>query len=210
MYVMDKQTRISRLVRQFLGDRFSASTEERVQRWLIENRDDEEKNAASLDFWESLADAPTFLSRHSWLRVTAKAGIPTVKKVALVRRWASIAAAIAIPLMAVAGSLIYYAEVVRPKQETARVTAEKATVTEVVANDPLIFEGASVEEILGILERRFNVSITANEEFYHTGELYTVKFTRNESLDDILAILKEVIGEFEYTKTGNNILIISK
>ncbi len=203
---MDKQTRIFRLVRQFLGNRFSASTEERVQKWLIEDRDDEEKNAASLEFWESLAEAPVSLSRHSWERVKAKTGISTVKKVGFMRRWVSIAATIAIPLMVVAGGLIYYVEVVRPDRTTATVATEQV----IVANEPLIFDSANVENILKTLEHRFNVTITADEKFYRAGELYTVKFTRNENLDDILAILKEVIGEFEYTKTGNNILIISK
>ncbi len=84
---MDKQTRISRLVRQFLGDRFSAPTEERVQRWLVEERDDEEKEAASLEFWESLAEAPASLSRRSWERVKMKAGITAGRKrPTLVRR----------------------------------------------------------------------------------------------------------------------------
>ncbi len=177
---MDKQTRIGRLVRQFLGDRFSASTEQRVQRWLVEERDDEEKEAASLEFWESLAEAPASLSRRSWERVK----IPTQKRIGLRRCWASIAAAIAVPLMAVAGGLIYYVEVVRPEQEAARAAAEK-TATEVVANEPLIFEAASVEKILEKLEQRFDITITADEKFCHAGELYTVKFPRNDSLEDI-------------------------
>ena len=147
---MDKQTRIGRLVRQFLGDRFSASTEQRVQRWLVEERDDEEKEAASLEFWESLAEAPASLSRRSWERVAAKAGIAAGKRAALVRRWVGIAAAIAIPLVALTGGLVYYAGEMCPERKCGAITTEQTPAAEVGAGEPMIFEKVPCEaEVCG-------------------------------------------------------------
>ena len=70
----------------------------------------------------------------------------------------------------------------------------------------LIFTNASFDEIIHTLERRFNVSVTAGKHFAETSDkLYTVKFLKNENLDTILAILKDVIG-IPYQRNGNEII----
>jgi hypothetical protein len=218
---MDKQTRINRIVRQFLGGRFSASTEERVQRWLADPRDGEEKEAASLEFWDSLDPTPDLGAHRSWKRVAARAGLPTrgdgqparsantaPMRRPFVRRVAGIAASILIPLMAVAGGLIWYAGV-RERTTESEIAAVQ-TPAEVTLAEPLAFEGASVEEIFTALEGRFGVTIEAPETLLKDLERYTVKFPRGDGLDNILNILTDVIGHFEYTKTGSNITIITK
>jgi hypothetical protein len=219
---MDKQTRISRIVGQFLGGRFSAPTEERVQRWLVDPRDAEEKEAASLEFWDSLDPTPDLGAHRSWKRVAARAGLSargdgqparSTKTVPMrrpfVRRVAGIAASILIPLMAVAGGLIWRAEV-RERAAEAEIAAVQSAAAEVKLAEPLAFEGASVGEIFTALEERFGVTIEAPETMLGDPERYTVKFPRGDSFDDILNVLGDVIGEFEYIKTGNNITITNK
>lgn len=68
----------------------------------------------------------------------------------------------------------------------------------------LIFTDASFSEILQTLERRFNVSIESN--ITNPKELYTVKFLKNDSLDDVLNVLGEIIN-VKYKKQGNDIII---
>jgi len=207
---MDKQTRIGRIVARFLGGRFSAATEERVQRWLIEERDQAEKEAASLEFWHSL-DTRWELARRSWQRVAARAGLERTadsnKRLIAVRRWAGIAAAVAVPLAVVAGGLVWRAELKRAEAE--RVAVEVAA--EAARTAPLEFEGASVDEIFTALERRFDVLIVADAELRgRTDERYTVKFPKGDSLENILDVLGDVLGEFDYTRTGNTVTITAR
>jgi hypothetical protein len=218
---MDKPTRISRIVRQFLRGRFSASTEERVQRWLADPRDAEEKEAASLEFWDSLDPTPDLGAHRSWKRVAARAGLPTADQTAarsaktvpmrrpFVRRVAGIAASILIPLMAVAGGLIWRADV-RERAAEAEIAAVQTPAAEVKLAEPLMFEGAGVGEIFTALEERFGVTIEASETLLGDPERYTVKFPRGDSLDNILNVLTDVIGEFEYKKSEDKITIINK
>jgi hypothetical protein len=218
---MDKPTRIRRIVGQFLRGRFSAPTEERVQRWLIDPHDSEEKEAASLEFWNSLDPTPDLGAHRSWKRVAAKAGLSargdgqparSAKTVPMrrpfVRRVAGIAASILIPLMAVAGGLIWRAEVRERAAEAEIATVQSAAEVQLV--EPLAFEAASADEIFTALEERFGVTIEAPEAILKDPERYTVKFPRGDSLADILNVLRDVIGEYDYTKTGNNITIIIK
>lgn len=72
----------------------------------------------------------------------------------------------------------------------------------------LIFTDASFSEILQTLERRFNVSIESN--ITNPKELYTVKFFKNDSLDNVLNILSDVIGGFSVQKQENKIILNRK
>ncbi|MDR1200119.1 MAG: DUF4974 domain-containing protein [Tannerellaceae bacterium] len=71
-----------------------------------------------------------------------------------------------------------------------------------------VFNDASLKEILLSLERRFNMSITNNTAI-PASKLYTVRFLRNETLEEILNILQEVVG-FNYVKQENNIILNKK
>ena len=45
---------ITRILRKYLSGRFSSDTEERVQKWIIKDKDIEEKEKASLEYWNEL------------------------------------------------------------------------------------------------------------------------------------------------------------
>ncbi len=68
----------------------------------------------------------------------------------------------------------------------------------------LLFNNNSLTEIILTLERRFGVSIT-NQTAIPASRLYTVKFVRNETMDEVLQVLEDVIG-FNYQQNGTNII----
>lgn len=49
-----EKNNISEIVRRFLSDRFPRKTEERVQRWMIEETHTQDKERASLEYWDKL------------------------------------------------------------------------------------------------------------------------------------------------------------
>lgn len=69
----------------------------------------------------------------------------------------------------------------------------------------LIFVNASFREICQTLEKRFKVTITDRTEDAYT-QLYTVKFLKEESLEEIITVLQELIG-FTCHRQGNQLII---
>lgn len=83
-------------------------------------------------------------------------------------------------------------------------------ITEVPAADAdswitgkLIFTHAPFTEIIRTLERRYNVTFTTSINV-PASRRYTVRFLKNENLDEILTVLKEMIG-FRYRQEGTEI-----
>lgn len=72
----------------------------------------------------------------------------------------------------------------------------------------LIFTSASFTEILQTLERRYKI-IFDNTTSISSSKRYTVRFLKNESLDETLSILEDMIG-FSYQKKENRILLTDK
>lgn len=72
----------------------------------------------------------------------------------------------------------------------------------------LVFNDSSLKDILLALERRFDISIANNTAIPST-KLYTVKFLRNETPEEVLDILQEVVG-FSYQKDENGIVLTKK
>ncbi len=85
--------------------------------------------------------------------------------------------------------------------EVVQVPAEE---TDSWLSGQLLFHNSSLAEIIQTLERRFGVSIT-NQTKIPASKLYTVKFVRNETLDEILDVLEDVVG-FSYQREGTKIL----
>jgi hypothetical protein len=164
---------------------------------------------ASFEFWESLANSPDAMpclaDRRSWERVRARAGIGDVVPLRrpLVRKLVPVAASILVPLMAVAGGLMWYSEM---RQRAAESGVQEAAIETQAHSEPLIFSGATAAEIFAALERHFDAEITAAESLMVNAELYTVKFQRADSLDAVLGVLQEMIG-FDYKISDNKILI---
>ena len=69
----------------------------------------------------------------------------------------------------------------------------------------LIFTNATAGEIFRTLERHYNTTID-NEANIPVSKRYTVKFLKDEDLDEILNILKDIIG-FDYQQHENKIVL---
>ena len=60
-----KKSNISKIIKMFLSARFPSETEEKVQKWIIKDKNQQAKAKASLDFWNELdveADSNTYAS----------------------------------------------------------------------------------------------------------------------------------------------------
>lgn len=316
---------ITRIIRKYLSARFAPETEEKVQKWIIKEKDLEEKEKAAYCYWQELpatADSDTYSALN---RVNRRIGHK--KTIPLHRRMARIAAVL-IPLFIIAGGYVYYqsadnewietsvaygekkhfllpdgseiwlnagSTVEYPKTftdkrrlvrldgeayfsvkkdaskpfvvETSQISvkvlgtkfnvkayADDATVTttltsgkvevtppshssqilkpneqltydkntsdivitEIPAADTdswisgkLIFHNASFAEIRQTLERRYNVSINTDGLSIPASKRYNIRFLKNENLEEVLTVLKEMIG-FDYQKQGDRIEVIKK
>lgn len=60
-----KKSNISKIIKMFLSARFPSETEEKVQKWIIKDENQQAKAKASLDYWNELdieADSSTYAS----------------------------------------------------------------------------------------------------------------------------------------------------
>nr|WP_320059499.1 FecR domain-containing protein [uncultured Bacteroides sp.] len=106
--------------------------------------------------------------------------------------------------------------ILKPNQEIIFNKIDKSVLIKTVASEnihwkdgSLIFEDATFNDIVNTIERRYGASIDYNkQDFLYTP--YTIKFINNESLEDVLNILQDVVGDFEYKKENKRITIIQK
>lgn len=105
---MENKTKISVIIKRFLSQRFSPQTEERVQRWIIEDRNNEEKELASFEYWNELrnnVDPNTYIALE---RVNEKIGYVKRNRNNSIRRRISGVAAVLLPLLLIAGGYLFY------------------------------------------------------------------------------------------------------
>lgn len=103
--------------------------------------------------------------------------------------------------------------ILKPNEQlTFNIKTSTTTIDDVSPNETdawlsgqLIFTNASFSDIQQTLERKFNISITNNTTISPT-KTYTVKFLKDEQLNDILSILGEVMN-IKYQKQGNRLII---
>lgn len=70
-----KKSNISKIIKMFLSARFPSETEEKVQKWIIKDKNQQAKTKASLDFWNELdveADSTTYASLERVKRAPCK------------------------------------------------------------------------------------------------------------------------------------------
>lgn len=324
----EKNNRVSKIIRQFLGNRFSKETEEKVQRWIIEEGHSPEKEKASLEYWDTLDVKPDTATYQALKRVNQRTGFADRKTTIPLRRRLLRIAAVVIPALVLAGGIYYFSQqeqmiqVVTAYGETKQImlpdssevwlnsgstfqypsTFKKGTrhvslegeayfsvkkdvskpfivstnqlsvkvlgtefnvkaylddnktiatlntgkievntvsdqsrilkpneqltynnktahidIAEVQANDisawtngQLFFTDASFTEILQTLERRFGVSFETSPNIGGSEQGYTVKFLKDDNLEQMLNVLEDVVGGFSYQKDGNKIKIMPK
>jgi len=75
--------------------------------------------------------------------------------------------------------------------------------------EPIAFRNQQLEEILQDIASYYNVTIR-NEDTVSDTRRYNIKFGKDDSLDQVLSILKRYSGQFNYTHTGDTISIQSR
>jgi transmembrane sensor len=323
-----RNTRISKIINQFLGNRYSPGTEEKVQHWLLIDENLVEKEESSLAYWNTLTPKTDIATYRSLNRVRRKAGIAVYTQKTMVYRNLTRIAAVLLPLILLTGIFYLYTHtakqqwveiqvpygekkhlvlsdgsqvslnsgttfrypeefsgklrmvsligeayftvtknaskpfivktrhlsvkvlgtkfdvkaypddlrtittlntgkvevntnksksyILRPSQQltynngTAQALISAVSAEEIMGwtNGQLIFTNASCSEIIRTLERNFNIRITVmGESLASPNELFTIKFLKRESLDQILSVMKDVIGNFSYQKQSNQIIL---
>ena len=104
-----EKSNINRIIRKFLSARFSPETEEKVQKWIIEDKDIEAKEKASLEYWNEL-DVKSDPGTYSALeRVNLRTGYNKehLENIVSYQKFTRIAALI-IPALMLAGGILYY------------------------------------------------------------------------------------------------------
>lgn len=106
--------------------------------------------------------------------------------------------------------------ILKPHQEIVFNKIDKSVLINPVTGDDihwkdgsLLFQDATFNDIVNTIERRYSITIDYNkQEFMNTP--YTIKFRNNESLEDVLDILQDVVGGFEYKREKSRITIRQK
>lgn len=115
-----KRSNISKIIKMFLSARFPSETEEKVQKWIIKDKDQRAKAKASLDYWNELyvgADSNTYASLE---RVNLRTGYNKAHLTNIVsyQKFTRIAAVV-VPLFLLAGGMFYY---LSPQKEMIEVS----------------------------------------------------------------------------------------
>ncbi len=77
-------------------------------------------------------------------------------------------------------------------------------------NGNLIFTEATLSEILNTLERNFKISFNIDESIDLLTDHYTIKFVQKETLEQILNLLSDMAGNFNFLSKNGQITLIKK
>lgn len=119
-----KQSNISKIIKKYLSDRFPQEAEEKVQKWIIKEKDTEEKEKASLDYWNELDSKNNPDTYLALKRVNQKIGYPETRIIPFRQRLIRIAA-VMIPILIITGSYWYYTATKNPLIEISVAYGEK-------------------------------------------------------------------------------------
>lgn len=90
-------------------------------------------------------------------------------------------------------------------EQTFKIQSVEASLYKMQRSGYLIFENVSFNHLITSLERKFNITIHYNSQKY--AGYYNVKFTPEETLEDVLQVLQQLIG-IRY-KINNNVVFIN-
>lgn len=115
---------IYRIIRKYLPSRFSSETEEKIQKWIIKNKDTEEKEKASLAHWDELELKTETDTRPALERVNRRIGYAKTRQYSFFQKVTRIAAVI-LPLCILAGGYLYYTSAIDNLIEISVAYGEK-------------------------------------------------------------------------------------
>jgi len=153
--------KIAQLVRQFLENRYSKETEEKVQQWILDEKDFEEKEKASFEYWTSLREQPDGSTRRALKKVNRKIGI---KRIIPLYHTLQRIAVVLIPMFIVSGLYFYYHN--SQKAEEIRLAAAFGETKQIILPDSSkvwLNSGSSI---------RYSLPFKKNRQIYLEGEAY--------------------------------------
>jgi transmembrane sensor len=62
----------------------------------------------------------------------------------------------------------------------------------------LVFRSVTVKDMMITLQRKYNITIQYNEARFNNDK-YNFRFSEKATIQEVFAVMKEVIGGFEYT-----------
>jgi len=103
--------------------------------------------------------------------------------------------------------------ILKPNQQLAYNKSDQSVLINIVTEDAsgwkdgaLIFQDATFNDILNTLQRHYNVTFRYDPAKFH-GDVYSVKFVNRESIEQVMAVLQDVVGGFSWQMNGNEIVI---
>ncbi|MDD3037676.1 FecR family protein [Bacteroides sp.] len=106
--------------------------------------------------------------------------------------------------------------ILKPSQQIVYDKIDKSVLVNTVTDESvgwkdglLIFQDATFNDIVHTLQRRFNVTIRYDKQKF-ANDPYTIKFINHETLEDILHVLQDVMGDFTYAIQTNQVTLIKK
>ncbi len=100
----------SDIIKKFVNHRYSPKTEEKIQRWIIEEEHRAEKDEEIRNFWQSLDFEPDKSVYKALDEVNKKLNVDTRKKKFISTRFFRVAAVL-IPFLFIAGLIVYFTEI---------------------------------------------------------------------------------------------------
>ncbi len=106
--------------------------------------------------------------------------------------------------------------VLKPNQQLAYNKSDQSVLINIVTEEAtswkegaLIFQDATFADILNTLHRRYNVTFRYDRTRFQ-GDFYSVKFVNRESIEQVMDVLKDVVGGFSWQKKDAEIIINQK
>lgn len=89
------------------------------------------------------------------------------------------------------------------EKRTAQSSMLEANLADVTAwqKGMVIFRSDTMREILGMLERRYDITFQCNISNFNEDK-YNFSFRQNSNLDEIMNVMKEIVGGFNYKIEG--------
>lgn len=72
-----------------------------------------------------------------------------------------------------------------------------------------VFRGCTMKEVLSTLERRYAVTFQYNASSFNDDK-YNFRFRENSGIEDVMSIIREVVGGFTFKMEGNTCYIIKR
>lgn len=72
----------------------------------------------------------------------------------------------------------------------------------------LVFQDATLQDILNTLQRHYGIAFRYDPQSFPQ-DTYSVKFIHRENINQVLEILQDITGKFNYEKEKNNIITIT-